>query len=96
MSPEEIQKMRVHWQKGLNHCASFFTELSEVRREIGDDVRFAQWCETELHINLRRILNMTSILREGDAQRTKREFMPARHAELAHRRELRQQQRRSQ
>jgi hypothetical protein len=94
MTEEEIQKLRVFWQKGRNMFATFFTELTDVRREIGDDIKFAQWCETELRKPLRIILKMTQILREPDATRVKKEFMPARHAEMAHKRHERELKRR--
>jgi hypothetical protein len=89
---DEIQKLKVLWKKGRNMVASFFTELANARREIGDDVNFAQWCATELHIPLRIIIKMTQALREADAIRTKEEFMPARQAELAHKRRERELQ----
>ena len=43
-------------------------------------------------IPLRIIIKMTQALREADAIRTKEEFMPARQAELAHKRRERELQ----
>ena len=64
--------------------------MADVRREIGDDMKFAQWCESELHKPLRLILKMTQVLTPVDAARTKKELMSARWAELAHKRRERE------
>src|ERR1700730_8849449 len=82
MDPDRINRMRTLWKKGRNMYASFFTELGEVRKEIGDEA-LAHWCAAELYIGLSVINDSAKLLLKGDAQRVRDDLARAKAAEKA-------------
>jgi len=63
---EQIERIRVLWNRARNMYSSAFAVLDEVRSEIGDE-RFAAWCFHELHISLSILNNTSAILKSEDA-----------------------------
>jgi hypothetical protein len=76
-------KLKVLWQKGRNYFSTFFVELADVRKAIGNDRDFAFWCINDLHIGLDALTNVSSILKKTDASFVKRDLAAAREAERA-------------
>jgi len=77
---DSAQRLRVMWNKGRNMYSAFYTELDNVRREVGDE-HFADWCFHKLRISL-SILNETArVLKSADASVVKAELAKARDAE---------------
>lgn len=86
MDDGKIERLRVLWGKGRHMYSSFFAEVSEVRKEVGDD-HLADWCFDELQISLSIIYNVSDILKKADADRVKMELAPAHNVEQARKRE---------
>jgi hypothetical protein len=80
-TPEQIHHMRVLWQKGRNMFQSFMTEAEKVKKGIGDDKLFADWCFWQLHISITPIMDASAFLKKDDADRVKAEFASAHKAE---------------
>jgi hypothetical protein len=81
MTKPNPDKLKVLWQKGRNYYASFFVELADARKQIGNDDEFASWCVTELHIGLERLIKTSNLLRKDDAAKVKQDLASAREAE---------------
>jgi hypothetical protein len=82
---DEINRMRVSWKKGRQMFESFFTQLDAVRKQIGDDERFAHWTFDQLKIGVGRAREVAAILHKDDAKRVKEELRRAKDAEQAQR-----------
>lgn len=81
MDTPDPNKAQVLWNKGQNFFASFFAELGDVRRQIGDDAAFARWCLDDLHIPISVINQVAEVLSRVDAAKAKAELATARQAE---------------
>jgi hypothetical protein len=79
-------KLKVLWQKGRNCFSTFFVELGDVRKLIGDDRAFASWCITDLRIGVDALFTMSKVLKKTDAARVQGELAGAREADRADRR----------
>ena len=73
MDIQQVERMRHLWKDARSKYVSFFTCLSEVRREIGDDA-LEEWCRKELLIGLTAINKAVGLLQDIDAARTKTEL----------------------
>jgi hypothetical protein len=73
---EQAQLMLVRWKKGINMFSSFFAELTEVRRRVGDE-RFAGWCAEHLNLGLSVLTRVSDILKDADAAKAKDELRRA-------------------
>ena len=89
MSKIDAQRVRVLWEKGRNYFNSFYTELSQVRAEIGNDTEFTKWCMMELRVSVGIISDMSAILKKVDAARVRSELASARATEQKQKAELR-------
>lgn len=81
MTTPSAEKATVLWQKGRNYFSSFYTELAQIRSVIGDDVTFARWCVTDLHITLDVLTNVSEVLKRADRDVVKQQLANARAAE---------------
>jgi hypothetical protein len=81
ITPEQMHHMRVLWKKGRNMFVSFLTEAEKVKRQIGNDERFAEWCFWHLHISIRAITDLACCMQQDDADRVAAEFGDARKAD---------------
>jgi hypothetical protein len=89
---ERAARLRVLWNRGRNIYSSFYTELDEARREIGD-ARFADWCFNELRISLSILNETVRVLKSADAGVVKAELARARDAEKEIKKEMAAQNR---
>jgi hypothetical protein len=78
---EQLERMQVLWKKGRNFFASFFTELDTVRRRIGDDELFSDWCFYHLGVGVIQLGEVATILKRDDADRIRNDLAAAKRAE---------------
>jgi len=76
---DDAKRLRVAWDRGINHLASFYTLLDNKRREIGD-AALRDWCFFELKVSLSIIMQVSQVLEDADRERVREEL--ARAAEL--------------
>ena len=88
MDAPDANRLRIKWNKGRNYFLSFFSELEEVRKGMGNST-FARWCITELHLSVGIINNAANVLTKIDADVVKRTLAIAREEER--RQKLREQ-----
>jgi flagellar biosynthesis GTPase FlhF len=93
MDEQNKQRMKVHWKRGLDHFQSFFTLLSEVREEVGNNA-LPGWCLNDLGIGFSRVTQIAKCLREDDRLRISQELAQSRAADRAQRAVRRQEQER--
>jgi hypothetical protein len=74
-------RARVLWDKWQNFFSAFFTEIGNIRKEIGNDREFAKWCFNDLHIPVATIARVADVLARVDAEKTKHELAVVRAAE---------------
>jgi hypothetical protein len=86
------QLMRIKWNKACNMFASFYAELSMVRREVGDE-QLPDWCAHNLHLGMSVINKTSDILLANDAAVVKDEIKRAAELERAHKRQEKAQKR---
>lgn len=82
----DAERLKVLWKKGQNFFASFFAEISNVRKAINNEATFIQWCSEDLGLPLITLTRISDVLTLADAARVK--------AELARAKAVEQQQRR--
>jgi len=70
----DAARIRVLLDKGRNYLTSFFVELAEVHKELGDDKEFARWCNTQLGVGISVLVGLRKTLRQADAAKVKEEF----------------------
>jgi hypothetical protein len=75
----EVKRIRVAWDRGINHLASFYAMLDNKRKEIGDGA-LRDYCFFELKISLSIIMQVSQILEDADRERVREEL--ARVAEI--------------
>ena len=73
---DEAKRMRVVWDRGINHLGSFYTMLDTKRKQIGD-AALSDWCFYELHISLSIILRVSEVLDDADKTRVREELARA-------------------
>jgi hypothetical protein len=78
---EQIGRMHVLWKKGRNLLASFFTELDMVRRQIGNDELFSDWCFYHLGVGVIQLGEVATVLKRDDADRIRNDLVAAKRAE---------------
>jgi hypothetical protein len=71
--PEQIHRLRALWKSGRDKFRSFFTVLSDVRQQIGNE-DLELWCARDLRIGLSIITKATGILSDVDAAKFKEEL----------------------
>src|SRR6476659_10241864 len=76
---DDAKRLRVAWDRGINHLASFYTLLDNKRREIGD-AALRDWCFFELKVSLSIIMQVSQVLEDADRERVREEL--ARAAEI--------------
>ena len=59
-------KLKVMLQKGRNYFSSFYVELSQVQKQIGNDKEFASWCLNVLGVGLDTLTNVSNVLKKAD------------------------------
>jgi hypothetical protein len=84
MDMQQSERLRALWKSGRDKYRSFFTVLSEVRQEIGDDA-LPHYCIAELHIGISVITEVSKIMRGVDAEIIKDGLSSANKAEAARR-----------
>lgn len=84
-------RLRVKWNRAHDMFASFFRELSDVRRTIGDD-QLPSWSVTHLKLGISVIKKVSAILTETDAAIEKENLRQAIRAERDARKAKRQEQ----
>lgn len=86
----DSERILVLWKKGQNFFASFFTEVSNVRKAINNDAMFVRWCAEDLGLPLVTITRISDVLTLADAARVKAELASARAVEQEQRRKERE------
>jgi len=76
---DDAKRLRVAWDRGINHLASFYALLDNKRREIGD-AALRDWCFFELKVSLSIIMQVSQVLEDADRERVREEL--ARAAEI--------------
>ena len=84
-------RLRVKWNRAHDMFASFFRELGDVRRAIGDD-QLPSWSVTHLKLGISVINKVSAILTETDAAIEKENLRQAIRAEKEARKAKRQEQ----
>ena len=84
-------RLRVKWNRAHDMFASFFRELGDVRRAIGDD-QLPDWSVTHLKLGISVIKKVSAILTETDAAIEKENLRQAIRAEKEARKAKRQEQ----
>jgi hypothetical protein len=92
MTRPDPDKLRVLWQKGRNYFTSFFIELENIRREIGNDKEFASWCFMDFHVGLDALVGVSDVLKATDAKIIKRELATALELEKEERKAKREEE----
>lgn len=71
---EVAARLRVLWNRGRHTYSTFFAELQTARAEIGDDVKFADWCFYDLKISVSVIQTVSGVLVKADRDRVRQEI----------------------
>jgi hypothetical protein len=86
LNPDVIpspHKARVLFDKAQNFVSAFLVEITAIRKQIGDDDKFASWCFNDLQIGVSAITRLADALDKVDAEIAKRALVGARAAEEA-------------
>jgi hypothetical protein len=94
MDHQHIQRMRVHWKKGMENFQSFFTLLGEARSEVGNDA-LPNWCLEEVGIGFSRVTQIAKVLRADDEARVRQDLAQAREAQRGQQAEQRRERARA-
>jgi hypothetical protein len=79
MDHQLVQRMQVHWKKGLENFRSFFHLLGEAKGEIGNNA-LPSWCLNTVGVGFSRVTQIAGVLQKEDELRARQDIAKAREA----------------
>ncbi len=81
VSEEEVRRLRVLYDKGINMLASFISGVTSAQKQFHTDSDFAKWMVADVKIPVRLVLKATELLKDADKEREEQSLRAAKEAD---------------